>query len=99
MLQRTYHWSRLAFLIRGPMEDAEQLLIMTQDLLRKLIDVVGIKVTQLEMEARTAGRKKIGIQTDTEKTSKFMTATSFHLGYWKLIIKALRDCLNLLPES
>jgi hypothetical protein len=63
------------------MEDAEQLLIMIQDLLRKLIDVVGIKVTQLEMEARTAGRKKIEIRTDTEKTSKFMTATSFHRDY------------------
>jgi hypothetical protein len=71
---------------------------MTQHLLRKLIDLAEIKMKQLEIEARSAGKDWLGSHNDAEKAQKFTTATRVHRDYGKLIKEAWEFGVNMLPE-
>ena len=68
----------LVKLVDGPMEDTGRLLNMTQNFLRKLIDLAEIKLKQVEAEAQIAGAEWLDNPTDPMNNAKFLMARKIH---------------------
>ncbi|KAI4701275.1 hypothetical protein J4E81_003015 [Alternaria sp. BMP 2799] len=87
----------LVKLINGPMEDTGRLLNMTQNFLRKLIDLAEIKLKQVETEAQIAGAEWLGNPTDPMNNANFFMARKIHSDYAKHMREAWDVGLKIIP--
>ncbi|KAI4921317.1 hypothetical protein J4E85_008662 [Alternaria conjuncta] len=87
----------LVNLINGPMEDTGRLLNMTQNFLRKLIDLAEIKLKQVETEAQIAGAEWLDNPTDPMNNAKFLMARKIHSDYIKHMWEAWDVGLKIIP--
>ncbi|KAI4607756.1 hypothetical protein J4E80_009497 [Alternaria sp. BMP 0032] len=87
----------LVKLINGPMEDTGRLLNMTQNFLRKLIDLAEIKLKQVETEAQIAGAQWLDNPTDPMNNAKFLMARKIHSHYFKHMREAWDVGLQIIP--
>lgn len=74
--------------INGPMEDTGKLLNTTQNLLRKLVNLAGIKLKQVQGEARLAGREWLNNLNDPVKDAKITMGRMIHSDYAKHMTEA-----------
>ena len=87
----------LVNLINGPMEDTGRLLNMTQNFVRKLIDLAEIKLKQVETEAQIAGAEWLDNPTDPMNNAKFLMARKIHSEYAKHMREAWDVGLKIIP--
>ncbi|KAI4658576.1 uncharacterized protein J4E79_006982 [Alternaria viburni] len=87
----------LVTLINGPMEDTRRLLNMTQNFVRKLIDLAEIKLKQVETEAQIAGAEWLDNPTDPMNNAKFLMARKIHSAYFKHMREAWDVGLKIIP--